>query len=239
MSLKDPRTTYSKAELLSDGIVHVLGLGVVVAAVPTLITVTTLTDGRPTVIAASAIYAASLALMVLFSAIYNMNAKGRWSSLLQRLDHSAIYLKIAGTFTPLAVLTGLSGAFLGGIWGAAIAGVALKLISPGRFRWIGLCLYLAMGWVGVGLGWHAFSELPNVVILLMVVGGLLYTGGVAFYLWDALPFHNTIWHGFVLTATLLFYAAVFTAILLGVGQMAPMIEMPSASMPGLSGITAF
>ena len=91
---------------------------------------------------------------------------------------------------------------------AAAAGVGLKIAAPQRFRLAALALYLAMGWAGVLAGGSFFATLSVPVIVLIVTGGLLYTAGVAFYLWDRLPFHYTIWHVFVLTASLTFYAAV-------------------------------
>jgi hemolysin III len=93
--------------------------------------------------------------------------------------------------------------------------VGLKVVSPERFRWAALALYLAMGWAGVLAGGAMLATLPGAVVALMVVGGLLYTAGVAFYLWERLLFHNTIWHVFVLAASLVFYAAVTVQVVAG------------------------
>lgn len=213
MGCRMPRIDYTRAEVISDGVVHAAGLVLAIGAVPALIVLTVMANGDGQVVGAASIYGATLILMILFSALYNMIAAPRWQALLQRLDHSCIYLKIAGTYTPFAVLAGVPFAFLSGIWGAALAGVSLKLISPARFRWPGLALYLGMGWVGMAFAWAEFSALPPAVLVLMALGGSLYTVGVAFYLWDRLPFHNTIWHVFVLTASVLFYAAVMVAVL--------------------------
>ncbi|MDH3265177.1 MAG: hemolysin III family protein, partial [Paracoccaceae bacterium] len=133
----------------------------------------------------------------------------------RRLDHSAIYLKIAGTYTPLTLISGHGLGLTVALWGAALAGVALKVIAPWRFRWAALALYLAMGWAGAVAGGPLVQTLPPEVTQLMLVGGLLYTAGVAFYLWERLPFHNTIWHAFVLVASLVFYAAVTTQVVAG------------------------
>jgi len=210
--MKNPRTQrphYSRAEYISDAVVHVLGLVAVLIAVPVLVTLTVLWRGDAPAIVSIAVYGATLFAMLFFSAIYNINRSERWKGLLQRLDHSAIYIKIAGTFTPFTMLTGGQGAtLLAGLWGAALAGSGLKLIDPNRFRWLALALYLGMGWAGVIAGWSLFSQMSAPVLGLIAAGGLLYTGGVIFYLFDRLPFHTTIWHVFVLIASVMFFAAV-------------------------------
>jgi len=203
------RPHYSRAEYLSDAVVHVLGILAVLIAVPVLLTLTILWRGDGPAIIGIAIYGTTLIAMISFSAAYNINRSKRWNGLLQRLDHSAIYIKIAGTYTPFTLLTGGQGAaLLAGLWGAALAGSGLKLVSPTRFRWIGLVLYLGMGWAGVLAGWDLFAQMSTPVLVMIIAGGLLYSGGVVFYLFERLPFHNTIWHVCVLVATMLFFAAV-------------------------------
>ena len=100
-----------------------------------------------------------------------------------------------------------------GLWAAAQAGISLKLISPRRWRWVGLSLYLGMGWAATLLGWNIFAALPVEVTALVATGGLLYTVGVGFYLWERLPFHYTIWHLFVLAASLTIYAGLVVALM--------------------------
>lgn len=218
-----PCPRYSRAERISDAVIHVAGLSLVLMAVPVLIVVTALARGDALAMTGVSIYGGALFAMILCSALYNISqgmdrgAAREW--LFKRLDHSAIYVKIAATYTPFTLLSGQGMALSAVLWGAALAGVALKLICPWRFRWPGLALYLAMGWAGVVAGQSLLAELPLAVVVLMVVGGGLYTGGVVFYLWERLPFHNTIWHGFVLAASLVFYAAVLTHVLSG-GDMA-------------------
>ncbi|MCB2124574.1 MAG: hemolysin III family protein [Rhodobacteraceae bacterium] len=208
MPLFAARTDYSPTERLSDAVIHVAGLVVVLAAVPVLITVAAFLRGDLTAVLAVSVYGAALVAMILCSALYNMIAHPGWSRFLKRLDHSAIYVKIAGTYTPFTLLSGHGFWLLAGLWGAALAGVGIKLVSPDRFRPLALGLYLAMGWAGLAAGGTFLATLSGPVMALILTGGVLYTVGVAFYLFERLPFHYTIWHVFVLAASLVFYAAV-------------------------------
>lgn len=215
MAQPEPIRRYSRAEYLSDAAVHLAGLAAVLGGVPVLVVVAALTRGDAASVAGVAVYGVTLVLMILASALYNLVQRPHWTWLLRRLDHSAIYLKIAGTYTPFAVISGHGLGLTVALWGAAAAGVALKVIAPWRFRWPALALYFAMGWADVVVGGSLFEALPPEVTRLMLIGGLLYTGGAVFYLWERLPFHNTIWHGFVLVASLVFYAAVTTQVVAG------------------------
>ena len=209
------RPAYSRAEFVSDAVVHLAGLALVLMAVPVLIVVTALLRGdAPSVIGVS-IYGAAMLAMIGCSALYNMTPDAGLTWLYRRLDHSAIYIKIAGTYTPFTLISGHGLALTAGVWVAAALGVVLKIAAPERFRWLALTLYLGMGWAGLVVGQALIAALPAPVLVLMVVGGLIYTAGVVFYLWERLPFHTTIWHIFVLTATLVFYAAVTTLVVLG------------------------
>lgn len=217
--MTSPRVEYTRAEKISDSVVHVAGLAMVLMAVPVLIVVTALFRGDAASVTGVSVYGGSLLLMILFSGLYNigetsgLGAAREW--LLRRLDHSAIYVKIAGTYTPFTLLSGHGLTLTAGVWAAALAGVVLKVISPERFKWLALALYLGMGWAGAIAGGALFAALPTPVLVLMATGGGLYTLGVVFYLWRGLPFHYTIWHVFVLAASFVFYAAVMVHVLIG------------------------
>ena len=208
MPLLDQRSHYSRAERISDAVIHASGVATVLIAVPILITLTALVRGDFTAMFAISVYGLTLVAMILCSALYNLIPHPDWTGLLRRLDHSAIYVKIAGTYTPFTLISGHGGWLLAGLWGAALAGIGIKIVSPDRFRILTLALYLGMGWAGLVAGGTFFATLSTPVIVLIFFGGLLYTAGVVFYLFERLPFHYTIWHVFVLAASLVFYAAV-------------------------------
>lgn len=211
------RDGYSRAERLSDAAVHLVGLAVVALAVPALIVLTLTARGEPWAVLGVSVYGAALAAMIACSALYHLTPDAAWRWLYRRLDHAAIYLKIAGTYMPFTMISGQGMALTAGLWGAAAVGMGLKMAAPDRFRWLALALYLGMGWAVVLAGQAVIAELPGPVIVLMIVGGVIYTAGVTFFLWEALPFHRTIWHVFVLVASLVFYAAVVVLVLLGAG----------------------
>lgn len=208
MQLLEQRQDYTRSECLSDAVIHVSGLAVVLIAVPVLVLVTAVLRGDATALLAISVYGLALIAMILSSALYNMIAAPGWGHVLKRLDHSAIYVKIAGTYTPFTLLSGQGLWLLAFLWGAALTGVGIKLVSPDRFRVLAIALYLGMGWAGLLAGGTFLATLSTPVIALIVTGGCLYTAGVFFYLSERLPYHYTIWHGLVLAASLVFYAAV-------------------------------
>lgn len=213
-----PRPGYSRAEKRLDAIIHVVGVGAALLAVPLLIgaaLMRSIETGSGSFIVAVSIYGACLMAMLSASALFNLGIKPGLNWLFQRLDHAAIYLKIAGTYTPFTLITGQGLGLLAGLWGAAALGVALKLFSPVRFRFAALALYLGMGWAGVLILPALAQALPLATLVLMVLGGLVYTTGVLFYLWTRLPYHFAIWHIFVLVGSFLFYAAVMVLLLAG------------------------
>jgi hemolysin III len=200
---------YSRAEQMSDAVVHVAGLVAALVAVPVLITLAAVWFGDASTVIAAIVYGLSLIGMFACSALYNMTPLPHWKDLLRRIDQSAIYLKIAGTYTPFAVLTGSqAGFFLAGVWSAALAGASLILLSPGRLKWSALALYLGLGWAGALIGGPLVEGLSPAGLGLILSAGGIYTLGLVFFLWERLPFHNTIWHVFVLAASFLLYAAV-------------------------------
>ncbi len=200
---------YSRAERIADGTVHVAGVLAALLAAPALVLFAAVRLDDPGLVIAACVYAASLIAMVCCSALYHMTTAQEWKDTLRRIDQSAIYLKIAGTYTPFAMMSGAQAMpFLAGLWAAAAAGVSLKLLARGKFFGLTVALYLAMGWAAVVVGAPILERLTPTAYQLVLAGGLLYTVGVLFLVWERLPFHTMIWHVFVLTASLLLYAAV-------------------------------
>jgi hemolysin III len=200
---------YSRAERRADAAVHITGLAIALMAVPILITLAAVLRGDAAAIVSTSIYGVTLLTMLGASALYHMGHRHRWRGIYLRLDYSAIYLKIAGTYTPFIFLSGSHAwPLLIGLWGAALTGTGLKVAAPGGFRWVSLALYLGMGWAGVFVGRSMFETLSTPVIVLMIFGGVIYTVGVGFHIAHNLRFHISIWHGFVLVASGFFFAAI-------------------------------
>ena len=152
-----------------------------------------------------------------WSAAHNCGQARAGQELRRRLDHAAIFVMIAGTYTPFT-LAGLSGGLAIGltaaIWTVALGGALVKLRYPRRFERLAIVAYLVLGWQGLFLVPSLFAALPEPAALLIVTGGVLYSAGVAFHLWTRLPFHSAIWHGFVVLAAGCHYAAIWQAVLL-------------------------
>ncbi len=211
-----PSDIQSRAEDISDAVVHMAGLCFAVVAAPWLLFVTVRAHEDTWAITAVVIYGASLIMMILASAVYNGTRSDRWRPLFRRLDHSAIYLKIAASYTPLvAVSGGVGTGLLTALWAAALGGAGLKILSPDRLRWLGLTLYLGMGWAGLAAGQDLLAGMSPASQALVVIGGVLYTIGVPFFLWEGLRFQRAIWHGFVMVASVAIYAAILTEIAQG------------------------
>ena len=207
------RPGYTRAEYVSDLTVHVIGMIIVLTCVPVLIVLAALSGDGAAPVVGMVLYGLSFAAMILCSAVYNIFPHPDWEWLFKRLDHSAIYLKIAGTFTGFALFAGQGFLLVGALWAAAAAGISLKMICPFRFRRISFVLYRGMGWAGGLVAFGIFAALPPLTGSLIAAGGLMYTAGIVFYLWSHLPFHLTIWHAFVLAASLLLYAGAVIAVM--------------------------
>ena len=201
---------YSRGELVADAVIHVTGAALGIAGAAVMVAQAA---GRvqPVEFAAIAVYLAGLLAMLGLSGAYNMWPVSPAKWLLRRFDHAAIYVMIAGTYTPF--LTRLNdaaiaaGLFLG-LWGVAAVGVVVKLVWPGRFDRLSILLYLLLGWSGVIVYDAVAGSLPASTIGLLAAGGVLYSAGVVFHVWTRLPFQNAIRHAFVLVAAALHYGAV-------------------------------
>jgi len=206
---------YDRAEIIADGVVHVLGLVAGLIAATALITLTGVFADTSTIVSVS-VYAAGLLAMLGLSAAYNLWPVSPRKWLLRRFDHSAIYMLIAATYTPIISQIKdqmFAVALLTGVWGVALVGILLKLFKPGKFDKLSVGLYLAMGWSGLIAYDHVVATLPNLAMWFIAAGGALYTLGVIFHAWRRLRFQNAIWHSFVLIAAACHYVAVMDLVL--------------------------
>ena len=189
-----------QAEKIADGVIHVIGLALAVCGGGILLVLSGRSASWST-IASVGVYATSLVVALAFSAAYNMYRASCTKCLLRRFDQAAIFLLIGGTYT--AFLTrvpdhSVSLLALGGIWAIAIVGTLIKLALPGHFERLSIAVYLALGWSGLVFFPTAVRVLPMTALGLIGLGGLLYSTGVIFHLWERLRFQNAIWHAFVL-----------------------------------------
>jgi hemolysin III len=206
---------YDRAEIIADGIVHVIGVCFGLIAATTLVVLTAIYASALDIVAVS-IYVAGLLAMLVLSATYNLWPISRAKWVLRRLDHSAIYVLIAATYTPLIMQVKDSVfaiALLIGVWCVAIFGIVLKLALPGRFDRLAVGLYLAMGWSGMMLYDAVVKVLPTLALGFLIAGGVLYSLGVIFHAWRRLRFQNVIWHCFVLSGAACHYTAVLDVVL--------------------------
>jgi hemolysin III len=193
---------YDRLEIIADGVVHAIGLALGLAGAATILVAANISV-RGDAFVPVFVYMAGLLAMLALSATYNMWPVCGVKWLLRRLDHSAIYLLIAGTYTPFlaqmkAALS--SGGLIIGIWLVAAFGIVLKLVLPGRFERLSITLYLLLGWSGVIAYNTAVSVLPNSSLWLIAAGGAFYSIGLIFHFWQRLRFQNAIWHAFVVLA---------------------------------------
>ena len=200
---------YDRAEIIADGVIHAAGivLGLVGAIAITIVALNVPHIEAATIV----IYAVSLITTLVLSATYNMWPISPTKWLLRRFDHSAIFLLIAGTYTPLLALmkSGIASVSLGiGVWSTAVIGMVLKLALPGRFDRFAVVVCLILGWSGVVAYDSLASAVPQASLWGLAIGGFFYSVGALFHLWRRLRFHNAIWHGFVLVAAGCHYSAV-------------------------------
>jgi len=162
------------------------------------------------------IFGVTLIFLYSASTLYHSIQKPKAKSILKIIDHSCIYLLIAGTYTPFLLVT-LRGALgwimFGVIWSMAIIGVLFKIFFVHRFKIISTAAYLLMGWIIVFLIKPLIASLPAGGIILLIAGGLAYSLGVIFYAWKKLPFNHAIWHLFVLAGSICHFCAIIFYVL--------------------------
>ena len=209
-----PYPVRAREERIADNAVHVAGLVLGIAGSVALIVYVALV-GSGAEVAGAAVYAAATMLALSMSAAYHLMPRDDIRPWLRRLDHAFIFVKIAGTYTPLVVILGGLAAYglLAFVWVVALVGAVTKLMfwqTPGRGSTL---IYLGLGWLSVLLMWPLAKTMPPESIALMALGGLIYTAGAVIYSAEELRYHTAIWHAMVLVAT----GCFFLAVAMGVG----------------------
>lgn len=213
----EPCRPQSAAELAADKAIHILGI---MAAVPAAVLMVSFAaqSGDSLKLTAILLYVAGLGAMLGCSAAYNLVREHWCRPVLRRCDHAAIFAMIAGSYTPFTLLSwndGWSGTLTAIIWTLALCGIALKLLAPARgLRTLSVAPYLLLGWIGLSAIFPLLTTLGPQTFSLIVLGGLFYSVGVLFHVWDSLPFQNAIWHGFVLAGAATHYVAILQGVVL-------------------------
>ncbi|MDI9221096.1 hemolysin III family protein [Pantoea sp. EA-12] len=203
---------YSLAEEIANSISH--GIGCIFGVVGLVLLLTQAVDMRAdiTAITSYSLYGGSMILLFLASTLYHAIPHQKAKHWLKKFDHCAIYLLIAGTYTPF-LLVGLKSPLAQGlmvvIWSLALAGIIFKLTIAHRFKILSLVTYLSMGWLSLVVIYQLATKLAAGGVWLLAAGGIVYSLGVIFYVSRRIPYNHAIWHGFVLGGSVLHFCAIY------------------------------
>jgi len=211
MSEKDNKIQYSQKEELANVLTH--GVGIILSLIGIILLILkALKYGDHWHLVGFIVFGISLLIMFSSSTMYHYVHGGNTRKKLRKLDHSAIYILIAGTYTPF-LLTNLRGTtgwiMFAVIWIFGIVGIVVKLATQIKSKWVSAAIYLAMGWLAVFIAKPLIQNLPTISIVYLACGGLFYTLGVIFYTWKNLPYHHAIWHIFVLGGSICHFLSVY------------------------------
>ena len=215
MNMLPALPSYTLREEIASSITHGVGAVLAIAGLAVLVAFAA-RHGDAWHVVSCSIFGAALILCFTTSTLYHSVQAERIKRLLRTLDHSAIFLLIAGTYTPF-LLVNLRGpwgwSLFAVIWTLTFLGIALRLFLQGRLHGLVVSIYIAMGWIVVVAAQPMRERVGTGGLVLLAAGGLAYTAGVAFYKWRRLPYNHAIWHGFVLAgAALHFFAVLFYVI---------------------------
>jgi hemolysin III len=203
------QTTYHLGDILANAITH--GIGAALAIVGAAYLIVVAANGSARLIVSCSVFAVTLILVYVCSTLYHSLVRTRARHVLHILDHSAIYLLIAGTYTPFCLVSlrsTLGWTIFGVEWGLAVSGVIFKSFAVGKYEVASALVYLAQGWLAVvavvplvhSLGWHG--------LMWMGAGGVAYTLGIVFFALDRLRYFHALWHLFVLAGSVAHYFAM-------------------------------
>jgi len=209
-----PLNQYTDSEEIANGITHGLGVLLSIAGLVVLI-ITASFHGDVWHIVSFSIFGSTLIILYSASTLYHSISNPLLKSGLKKFDHSAIFLLIAGTYTPFLLVhmrDSLGWSLFGVIWTLAATGIVIKLFCIQRVKKLSVGLYLFMGWFGLIAMQGLTRSLPPESISLLIIGGVLYTAGVIFYSWKKLPYHHTVWHLFVLGGSISHFFSVLKSV---------------------------
>jgi hemolysin III len=199
---------------LTNSIIHGIGILFGIASIPLLTALATRSNNINGIIGAS-VYGFCFLMLFTFSTLYHGFQQPKVKQVLQIFDHISIYFLIAGTYTPFILnylfnATGIT--MLSVLWGLAFIGIFFKIYFTERFNILSTIIYLLMGWILLWSGKSFFASMPVAVITMIIIGGVLYTIGVIFYLMEKWQWHHAVWHLFVLAAAICHYVAVLLTV---------------------------
>ncbi len=193
----------SRGEEIANSITHGVGVGISIAAL-VLLLVFTSSKSDPWRIVSFSIFGATMIALYLSSTLYHSFRNKRVRQFFRILDHSSIFLLIAGSYTPITLicLRGPWGwSLFGMVWGIAITGIILKAFAMHKLKYVSVILYILMGWLILVAIKPMLQSVPMGMLVWLIIGGLCYTFGVIFYVWKKLPYHHAVWHLFVLAGS--------------------------------------
>ncbi len=202
---------FSRGEEIAHAITHGLGMLLSIAGLVALVVLAS-TRGDARLVVGVSIYGASMVILYTASTMYHALIPKKAKGVFELMDHAAIYLLIAGSYTPFA-LSVLGGGWgwstLGVMWGFAVLGIIYEVVFRRPWKKVSLALYLALGWLIVVPGKPLAEALPTNALLWVAAGGFCYTAGAVFYAWRGFRYHHAVWHLFVLAGSACHFAAVF------------------------------
>lgn len=206
---------FSKREEIANAITHGIGAVLSIAALTLLIVYSSI-YGTAWHVVSFTIYGASMLLLYISSTLVHSFPAGKVKDLFEIFDHAAIYVFIAGTYTPILLILvggGLGWTLFGIVWGIAFAGILFKVFFVKKFLFFSTVLYLAMGWLAIFAIKPIYESLSTTGIWFLVIGGLFYTVGTVFYMWRGFRYHHAVWHLFVIAGSIFHFFLVFFYVL--------------------------
>jgi len=207
-------TPFSLKQEMVHSIIHAFGILFGIISIP-ILTAIAAKNANVIGIAGASVYGFCFLMLFTFSTLYHSFQQPQVKRVLEVFDHISIYFLIAGTYTPFLLIY-LNDSFgitlLCILWGLTVAGIVFKIFFTGRFKVVSLIIYVVMGWILIAGGKRFFTDLPTDVLVLLIIGGGLYSLGIIFYLWHRFYWHHAVWHFFVLVAAVCHYVAVLLAV---------------------------